>query len=559
MLGEGLVSPHGKPVKFCFHQAKRISRKTAKGLYAPFCCYNRTAKRGFSSSEDAPGETPSPHERGCSEVDLAKSTPFANGFRFRYAGLGFLWAWIYCTWFSPAVFGDASGLTVNSSSTWIISALFVSLSLLASPFLFKRDLISIRWVLIAAPFANALGAIAMSHQALFGFDIPLLSHMGAAITGVSSGWLWIMWGEFFGSVDLEVTYFVLPLTVAVPLCCIVLTLVFQGFVPGLAVCLLPLISGACLYLSVNDQHILTPVKEAAPLSKATTLRVFRQGIASFSIYVCISFCWTLISYEAVGGWDAATVAAYLIGGVTAIVTAYLSTIFSAKRDAFGMYRWLVPVTSLAFAAIVLGTPSAFSIAFCLITVVQYGFDIVVWIYFTGSVRSGICTGRFAAGMSRGFVQIGVLVGSLLGADVSRAALDGGINHPFVILMLLGCMTAAVLMFFTTGTQSDKEALAHAEESLCASPEEEASPSEDSDRQSCDVFAERYSLTKREHDVLALLATGRSVPYISETLFVSKNTVESHVKAIYRKAGVHSRQELLTCLHEIDGQKNVLPD
>ncbi|MBQ9954906.1 MAG: hypothetical protein IJO87_05695 [Eggerthellaceae bacterium] len=263
-------------------------------------------------------------------MNLTKGIPLASGFRLRYAGLGFLWAWIYCTWFSPAVFGDASGLTINSSVTWIISALFVSVSLFASPILFKRDLISIRWVLVVAPLVNATGALAMAHYAIFGIDVPLLSHVGAAMTGVSSGWLWIMWGEFFGSVDLEVTYFVLPLTVAVPLCCILLTLVFQGIAAGVAVCLLPALSGVCLYLSVNDQQILSPAKEASPLSAVIFLRVFRKGVASFFIYVCISFCWTLISYEAVGGWGGMTVVAYLIGGVTAIATAYLSTIFSAK-------------------------------------------------------------------------------------------------------------------------------------------------------------------------------------------------------------------------------------
>lgn len=76
---------------------------------------------------------------------------------------------------------------------------------------------------------------------------------------------------------------------------------------------------------------------------------------------------------------------------------------------------------------------------------------------------------------------------------------------------------------------------------------------------CASFAECYSLTNRERDVLVLLATGRSVPYISEALFVSKNTVESHVKAIYKKAGVHSRQELLTCLHDIAEKKDVFPE
>ena len=224
-----------------------------------------------------------------------------------------------------------------------------------------------------------------------------------------------------------------------------------------------------------------------------------------------------------------------------------------------MYRWLVPVTSFAFAALALGTPSACAIAFCLITVVQFGFDIVVWIYFTGSVRDGFCSGRFAAGMCRGFVQIGVLVGSLLGADVSQAVLDASVSYPFVILMLLGCMTASVLMFFVADAQSDSETLAHDGEASEAVVEIDKGQPGEPDRQNCEILAQRYSLTRRERDVLDLLAMGRSVPYISEALFVSKNTVESHVKAIYRKVGVHSRQELITCLQGESGDSDVFPD
>ncbi len=52
------------------------------------------------------------------------------------------------------------------------------------------------------------------------------------------------------------------------------------------------------------------------------------------------------------------------------------------------------------------------------------------------------------------------------------------------------------------------------------------------------------LTKREYDVLLLLLKGRSVPIIARQLGVSENTVRSHTKSIYRKLGLHSKQELI---------------
>lgn len=54
---------------------------------------------------------------------------FGDKFKFRFLGLGFLWAWIYCTWFTPTVFPTSSGPTVNNDVSWIISLTAVMLTL----------------------------------------------------------------------------------------------------------------------------------------------------------------------------------------------------------------------------------------------------------------------------------------------------------------------------------------------------------------------------------------------------------------------------------------------
>ena len=65
---------------------------------------------------------------------------------------------------------------------------------------------------------------------------------------------------------------------------------------------------------------------------------------------------------------------------------------------------------------------------------------------------------------------------------------------------------------------------------------------------CDCLAKRYSLTIREREVLRLLAEGRGVARISETLVISEGTAKTHVKHIYSKLGVHSREGLLDLVH-----------
>jgi DNA-binding NarL/FixJ family response regulator len=52
----------------------------------------------------------------------------------------------------------------------------------------------------------------------------------------------------------------------------------------------------------------------------------------------------------------------------------------------------------------------------------------------------------------------------------------------------------------------------------------------------------YSLTQREHDILALLAEGRSNREIAQRLYLSEKTVKAHLAAIFRKLGVTNRTQ-----------------
>ena len=50
------------------------------------------------------------------------------------------------------------------------------------------------------------------------------------------------------------------------------------------------------------------------------------------------------------------------------------------------------------------------------------------------------------------------------------------------------------------------------------------------------------LTRREDEVLKLIAKGYSYNEIAESLMLSPNTVRSHIRNIYRKLAVKSRSE-----------------
>lgn len=66
---------------------------------------------------------------------------------------------------------------------------------------------------------------------------------------------------------------------------------------------------------------------------------------------------------------------------------------------------------------------------------------------------------------------------------------------------------------------------------------------------CLALASRYGLSKRELETLVYLAQGRSAPYIADEQFLSVNTVRTHIKRIYAKMDVHSKEELLDLFHK----------
>ena len=61
-----------------------------------------------------------------------------------------------------------------------------------------------------------------------------------------------------------------------------------------------------------------------------------------------------------------------------------------------------------------------------------------------------------------------------------------------------------------------------------------------------------SLTATEHKVVALITERLSNPEVAERLFISRHTVESHLKHIYRKLGVNSRVELAALVAQHGG-------
>jgi DNA-binding CsgD family transcriptional regulator len=59
-----------------------------------------------------------------------------------------------------------------------------------------------------------------------------------------------------------------------------------------------------------------------------------------------------------------------------------------------------------------------------------------------------------------------------------------------------------------------------------------------------LIVQAYALSRRESEVVRLVAKGHSTSEIAEAFSITSNTVQDHLKAIFEKVGVHSRRELV---------------
>ena len=54
--------------------------------------------------------------------------------------------------------------------------------------------------------------------------------------------------------------------------------------------------------------------------------------------------------------------------------------------------------------------------------------------------------------------------------------------------------------------------------------------------------DHHPLTRREQEILALIAAGRPTPAIAEQLGITPGTVKAHISSVYRKLRIQNRAQ-----------------
>lgn len=152
-------------------------------------------------------------------------------------------------------------------------------------------------------------------------------------------------------------------------------------------------------------------------------------------------------------------------------------------------------------------------------------------------------GRTAVGICYGFVLVGMSVNNYLSFALGADAL----SSPIVAVVALVMLSAATFWIGDDRTVAKIWGKRIEKDPRSARNEEF--------ERDIARFSQSYNLTPKEQTILTLLAKGKRANQISEELFVSVNTVRTHIRNVYNKLDVHSYQDLMKRLEEEQVTKN----
>ena len=341
--------------------------------------------------------------------------------------------------------------------------------------------------------------------------------------------MWILWGESltraranFSVVHIGTTFGATVLVV------MVVSLFIPADFSPLFVILLAALSGVFLYA-----HKKIPTTYPVLLPRDTVKPAFSSVLA-----VCSVGCFTGVAcyyLVAIVPWEHFPVGEYIfvIGVVTGalliLLVSGLSVLFKAKALMFKLFPYYL-VFAIVGLTLFQSHESLYPLAFVVGLSVSSLLEISLIMYFGTLMRRGFFAPALAVTFSVASIRIGIALGNCLGlfyerhVDIAQFAVT-----PTTLLFI--CILAFVLV-----------PVGKLEPRFIALTTAPVAPSQ-IDTICSQIIAE-FKLSEREGQILKLIARGNTVNSIANKLYISPHTVNTHIRHIYDKVGIHKRGELL---------------
>lgn len=357
-------------------------------------------------------------------------------------------------------------------------------------------------------------------------------------------------------------------TVAYMLLCLIPVAICAYLIP---LVLVPL-AALCLWMAAEEIDYDQPMFNDNPSEHSSVyLNAIRQSLPAALCIGALGFCagavrFVLIAHQSLSSFiNLVTMSALLVASLGYLLVWSTRTI---RFDVRNFYEILFPIVGIGLFFLPFSTTEMLATAGAAISNACYMLALMVMMIYCGQISrdNGVDPVFLYAfyGLVAYLLQLlGYLTGFLSGADLVVAG--GGL--PLVtsasLLVLLAAsllmgrgravkMPQIELLSLAPTTVELAETVepvnpvgAAAASTTPAVPVE--APVVDRTAENCRRAAQRYGLSAREAEVMELLARGNTGPMIAGELFISENTVRTHIKRIYAKMDVGKKRDMLVLI------------
>ncbi|MDR3052620.1 MAG: helix-turn-helix transcriptional regulator [Coriobacteriales bacterium] len=453
-------------------------------------------------------------------------------------GFSLFWTWVWLVVQSSALNAGVFAGLMPGIGRWVIPLTAYGMTFLVMGILFRqlRFLPYQKGYLILLACMTSIGVAINATFTFYPTIEPLVTTallvLGGLLMGTGTAMIHMEWGRILGRLGPRKTVIHGALGTCGAMILIFILFLLSDIVTWCFVAFLPI---GCIATIILQRRTLVVVELPSANVKLNVpwrflCTSFIQGTA-FGILQTL-----LLTSSASAQTTAITVVGSLIGAAAVLVV-----VLHFRWD-FNQLIYQVGFVLLALSFVLMALASSVFIGGWLINAIGYRFiDILMWALCTHLVKQRHLPTNWVFAITTCALLMGQVFGALMGAVVEMLPLtaptvisDGGGTSLLASLMVFIILTSALLLFNKDNLQVGWGMIRPGDED----------DQTDSFQIRCTLATDGFELTPRETELFALLAQGMNRDDISTRLYLSRETVKTHTRNIYRKMDLHSQEQVI---------------
>lgn len=495
------------------------------------------------------------------------SSPFLFKDAVPIVGLSLFWAWTSLTFYCPLLFSAADDASGYTSSMWIWTSWAQAITFLAIAGLsrFVKTLLERRGAIALFSSAAVMGTLLMSVVSYVDAVMPGLAAVsglvGSVVVGMTGACIVLMWAEALCRLGLRTA--VLGMNVAlIASAAIYLAIISLPFeVATILIVAAPGVIGLLL-TKTRAKLPASPLIQGSDQPKRTRSMKFLLPLGiCFLCAICGEIFRNIITMTlSDDGFTTMGNLYVLTGGcgvllLTLILWSIKSKRFIQSESAYSRreglaIRSVLIIMVIGFAITAIFDVSIF-VGYAFFCAMFWCLRALSWMYSARIVVHGGISPLIVYGLSLSAFSLPVALSVSAMQALASGLSDGTIPWASVVMVMITLLFILAIFILDPKDINSNWGLSAKEtpsEALARTREEELS-----------FLKEDYGLTNREFDVAVLLDKGRNIPFIQNELHIAEGTALTHLRHIYQKLGVHSRQEFISVLEVAVSERTDLED